>query len=184
MTMRLPRAKGREQQAFTLVELLVSISIIALLLGILVPTLNKVRGVAKRTVCQANLHASAVAFRMYLDNNNDILPPAAQKPFPPLDDPPKLPIADFLKPYLSSPKSLKCPGDVGDHYFKSQRSSYEYNFFIGGQKVGKTFLGTTYDQKNMQVLYDYDAFHGKRGQVGAFNYLYADGHIGDRTSQN
>ena len=56
--------------AFTLVELLVVIAIIALLLGILLPSLRAARIAANRTACQANLKQLALAWQMYLDNNN------------------------------------------------------------------------------------------------------------------
>ncbi len=55
---------------FTLVELLVVIAIIALLLGILLPSLRAARIAANRTVCQANLKQLAMAWQMYIDNNS------------------------------------------------------------------------------------------------------------------
>ena len=52
-------------RAFTLVELLVVISIIALLLAIMMPSLQKARQIAKRTVCATNLKQIGVAMDMY-----------------------------------------------------------------------------------------------------------------------
>ncbi|MHC4628075.1 MAG: prepilin-type N-terminal cleavage/methylation domain-containing protein [Planctomycetota bacterium] len=54
------RAKG-----FTLIELLVVIASIALLLGILVPTLQRARNRARAVVCQSNLHQWSLVFSMY-----------------------------------------------------------------------------------------------------------------------
>jgi len=55
---------------FTLIELLVVIAVIALLLAILMPSLRKARQVAQRIGCQSNLKQIAVAWNMYLDEND------------------------------------------------------------------------------------------------------------------
>jgi prepilin-type N-terminal cleavage/methylation domain-containing protein/prepilin-type processing-associated H-X9-DG protein len=61
--------------AFTLVELLVVIAIIALLLSILMPSLQKAREAAKAVVCKSNFHQVALAVPMYVDSYNGLLPP-------------------------------------------------------------------------------------------------------------
>ncbi|WP_432799417.1 DUF1559 domain-containing protein [Poriferisphaera sp. WC338] len=53
------------KHAFTLVELLVVISIIALLIGILLPALSKARDAARNAQCLANLHQIAIAQTAY-----------------------------------------------------------------------------------------------------------------------
>ena len=61
--------------AFTLVELLVVISIIAMLLAILMPSLTKARHQAKTVICRSNLSQIHLGFEMYLqDFNRDIFP--------------------------------------------------------------------------------------------------------------
>jgi len=74
-----------KQKGLTLIELLTVISVIALLLGILLPAVNKARSVARRTACRGNLHTIAIAFRMYRDEYWDVMPPACQ--FPSIEDP-------------------------------------------------------------------------------------------------
>jgi type II secretory pathway pseudopilin PulG len=60
--------------AFTLVELLVVIGIIAILISILIPTLNRARESAQRTQCLSNLRQMAVLLNMYANANRQQVP--------------------------------------------------------------------------------------------------------------
>ena len=65
-----------KRQGFTLVELLVVIAIIALLMGILMPALSRVRQIAFRTTCGTNLSGIGKAMLIYANDYQDELPKA------------------------------------------------------------------------------------------------------------
>ncbi len=60
----------RRSNGFTLIELLVVIAVIAVLMGILMPALNKARELAQGISCKGNLKNYAYAMTMYLDDND------------------------------------------------------------------------------------------------------------------
>ena len=60
--------------AFTLVEVLVVIAVMAILAALLLPTLNGARAGANRTVCRNNLKQINLGLRMYADDSSDTLP--------------------------------------------------------------------------------------------------------------
>lgn len=64
----------RKQRAFTLVELLVVIGIIALLISILLPALNKARESAARVSCLSNMRQCYMELRLYANAHGDQVP--------------------------------------------------------------------------------------------------------------
>jgi prepilin-type processing-associated H-X9-DG protein len=185
------------------VELLVVISVISLLMGILLPALGKARAAGLRTYCTSNLRQIGVAFRAYLDDNRDIMPPACAYPWDITDttNPDyRPPITKFLSPLLKVPKVFICRADTVKYYSRTGNTSYYYNGRqqrgprwtdgVGGTAVAASDLAKSgIKEKNIDVMSDFDAIHsGMSGiwtnRVGRKNYLYADWHVSDYKNQD
>lgn len=92
---------------FTLVELLVVIGIIALLISILLPALNKAREQANMTVCASNERQMANATHMYAMDNKGYFPCVDSNNVPDEWWP------ALLNPYLNNEKVFQCPIQFG-----------------------------------------------------------------------
>jgi prepilin-type N-terminal cleavage/methylation domain-containing protein/prepilin-type processing-associated H-X9-DG protein len=64
-------------RAFTLIELLVVIAIVAVLAGLLLPTLGKAKAKAQGIECMGHLRELTLAWKFYADDNNERIPYAA-----------------------------------------------------------------------------------------------------------
>ena len=67
------------RRGFTLIELLVVIAIIGILAAMVFPVFARARESARKAVCLSNVKNIALAFQMYLADNNDTLPPGEHR---------------------------------------------------------------------------------------------------------
>jgi prepilin-type N-terminal cleavage/methylation domain-containing protein len=68
----------KHKRGFTIIELMVVVSIIALLTAILLPSLDAARRMAKQVVCSTSLKGIGLGWRMYLDDYPKQIPPAVE----------------------------------------------------------------------------------------------------------
>lgn len=166
-------------KAFTLVELLVVISIIALLLAILMPALGKARDQAKRVICKANEHQLGIGFASYASDNKKYplgncwnYPWQFNKPgydsFFKISDSEKYFAGNALKGYLANNDLtvFACPANTGPNktYLEYMKKGKWYGlqfwyFYFGNYPMETTIYGEKwkYSYMSSDEMKDYDS---------------------------
>lgn len=202
-----PRPCAAARCAFTLVELLVVIAMVAVLVGLLMPALGRSKSSGFNAACVNNLRQLGIATRLYADDNRERLPSAEILPTMPVNPAKPLPrICDILANYAARSASgstnasggatvFKCPGDrVGR--FAAEGSSYEWNASLNGHRIDETRTDTAFlllEKGNLSagvtnfvvvlspdtvpMLLDYENFHPRPPKSGK-NVVFMDGHVG------
>ena len=109
---------ARPGHAFTLIELLIVIGIIAALVAILLPVVGQARASSQSVACLGNLRQISLAFNLYAHDHRGALPPSS--------DPAKSDQSweSLLMKYLSGREAFRCPAD--NVIFENHYSSYDW----------------------------------------------------------
>jgi prepilin-type N-terminal cleavage/methylation domain-containing protein len=158
---------------FTLMELLITVAIIALLAGLLLPLLSKSSEQSRKTYCANNLRQLGVALNGYANAWNGRLPIAVRVGEGP-DDP--LTIRNIID--VKSPKLYKCPSDLEKKfdmktYYDRYGSSYEWNVWFNYRQIEKEKFDVSGNRLLSPLMSDAENFHGSLGK----NHLYSDGRV-------
>jgi len=128
---------GVQRIGFTLIELLVVIAIIAVLIGLLVPAVQRVRESANKSKCANNLKQIGLAVHMYADTNDGMFPQTShgKSNFSTV-------WINTLAPYLENVSSIRiCPNDPkGKERQENQGTSYLLNDYISDPGEGACFF--------------------------------------------
>ena len=145
------KSQIRNLRGFTLIELLVVIAVIVLLLAILLPALRKAKDLAKRTACSTNLKQLAVAWNLYLEDNDGFFYQAVNGNisyggWKGMQDWPPRPLNSYLNLAAdlqteNEAKVFHCPSDRGgipgrpltEKAFQYAGTSYQTNLFLIGE---------------------------------------------------
>lgn len=189
--------------AFTLIELVTLIAIIAILVSLLLPSLGRSKAKARDAACVNNLRQLGIATRVYADDHQDRLPTAEILPTQPIDPTHPLPrICDVLSRYVGRNGGtnanwamiFRCPADQMGR-FATEGSSYEWNTDLNGRRMDETRTDSaflllkpgdpsggitnffmTYPPSATPLLLDYDEFHPRLPKPGK-NVVFMDGHV-------
>jgi prepilin-type N-terminal cleavage/methylation domain-containing protein len=178
------------QSGFTLVELLTVITIIAMLAGMISPSLQRVRAKAETTACQSNLRQIGTAVWLYVPDNGNKFPsinnPWGSQVF---TNEGATNLLGALGPYGLTAKVLACPADLRskDSYYRKYTNSYEYLPFSSGEEAapGTATIYTgnnTFEIPFRRLTLAWDATNAHSDGYG-YNGVRSDNTVYSRTNK-
>lgn len=159
-------------RAFTLIELIVVMAVIAILAAFAFPVYQRSVASGKAAACLANLRQLSAGLNAYL-NENDMKMPTLQIGRDNVSQ--DVPVIDnTLDKYITDKRVFACPADNKNLAAKTG-TSYCWNVALNGQAVANlNFLHLATDNSHIPVISDKEGFHPYLQDK--VNILYADGH--------
>jgi prepilin-type N-terminal cleavage/methylation domain-containing protein/prepilin-type processing-associated H-X9-DG protein len=162
---------NRRLHAFTLLELLAVVAVLAILLALIFPAYRRVTESGRATACISRLRQIGIALNGYLGEHDMTMPVLRGARASREEDVPV--IDNTLNKYLSDLTVFACPADP--KYAAASGTSYYWNVALNGQAVADlNFLHLVDQRSHIPVLNDKEGFHPYL--ENKLNILYADGH--------
>lgn len=159
------------RRAFSLVEVLVVVGVIAVLVALGVPAFRTIQARAQTAQCLGNLRQIGIALNAYLGEHQMIMPVMVAARASRDEDAAAL--DNTLLEYMDSAGAFACP--AGRAVAEATGTSYYWNSVLNGQAIARlNMFGLITDLGKIPITMDKEGWH-EFGE-DKVNHLFADGH--------